>query len=156
MHRTIVRALLAGALCTLSTAAFADRLTWSPAIDPVRSAALQARLTGVGSEVSPSATMRIGSNTESGGASYWEAVPPPARWVHSTIYDATRDRLVVFGGQNFLGSTNEVWTFSLSGIPHWQILAPAGIGPGARAFHTATFDTLRDRMIVFGGVELEH
>ena len=59
MHRTLVRALLAGALCTLTTVASADQLTWSPAIDPVRSAALHARLTGVGSEVSPSATMRI-------------------------------------------------------------------------------------------------
>jgi hypothetical protein len=154
MHRTIVSALLASALCTLTTTAFAAPQAWSPAIDPVRAAALQARLTGIGSEVSPSASMRtLGSTVEAGGASYWEAVPPPARWVHSTIYDATRDRLVVFGGQNFLGSTNEVWTFSLSGIPRWQIMSPSGTPPGARAFHTATFDSLRDRMIVFGGID---
>jgi hypothetical protein len=59
----------------------------------------------------------------------------------------------VFGGQNYLGSTNEVWTFELSGIPRWRIVDAAGTPPGARAFHTATFDSLRDRMIVFGGTD---
>jgi hypothetical protein len=154
MHRTFVRALLASALCTIATTAFADHVSWSPGIDPVRAVALQARLSGVGSEVSPSASMQVpGSGLEAGGNSFWETVPPPARWVHSTIYDAPRDRLVVFGGQSFTGSSNEVWTFSLSGIPRWQLMTPSGTWMSPRAFHTATFDSLRDRMIVFGGTE---
>ena len=81
----------------------------------------------------------------------WSALPPPALWVHSTIYDPIRDRLVVFGGQGYDGSTNDVWAFYLSGIPHWTRLQPSGTLPSARAFHSAVYDTASDAMIVFGG-----
>lgn len=81
----------------------------------------------------------------------WSPVPPPALWVHSTIYDPIRDRLVVFGGQGYAGSTNDVWAFHLSGIPHWTQLSPSGPSPSPRSFHTAIYDSLGDRMIVFGG-----
>ncbi len=81
----------------------------------------------------------------------WSPLPPPARWVHSTVYDPVRDRLIVFGGQGYSGSTNEVWALSLSGIPRWTQLLTSGTSPSARAFHCATYDSLLDRMIVFGG-----
>ncbi len=81
----------------------------------------------------------------------WSPLPPPARWVHSTIYDPVRDRLIVFGGQGYSGSTNEVWALSLSGIPRWSMLLTSGTTPSARAFHSAAYDSLLDRMIVFGG-----
>ena len=81
----------------------------------------------------------------------WSPVPPPALWVHSTIYDPIRDRLVVFGGQGYEGSTNDVWAFQLSGIPHWTRLSPSGTPPAPRGFHSAVYDSANDRMIVFGG-----
>ena len=153
MRRAFVFALLVSVIA-FPPVATADQVPWSPSMDPVRAAALQARLTGIGSEVSPNVLMRTPVNApEASPGSFWEAVPPPARWVHSTIYDTPRDRLVVFGGQSYEGTTDEVWTFSLSGIPKWQIVAPSGTLPGPRAFHTANFDSLRDRMIVFGGVD---
>src|SRR2546428_2750684 len=46
---------------------------------------------------------------------------------------------------------NDVWTLALSGKPTWSKLSPSGIKPAARSFHTATYDPMRDRMIVFGG-----
>src|SRR5512140_2472856 len=47
--------------------------------------------------------------------------------------------------------STEVWALTLSGIPHWQQILPSGTGPVGRAFHCAIYDSLRDRMIVFGG-----
>ncbi len=87
----------------------------------------------------------------SGVGTPWSPLPPPARWVHSTIYDPIRDRLIVFGGQGYSGSSNEVWALALSGIPRWTRLLPSGPEPPPRGFHTAIYDSVRDRMIVFGG-----
>jgi len=44
-----------------------------------------------------------------------------------------------------------VWALSLSGTPSWSQLLPAGAPPAARIYHTAIYDPVRDRMLVFGG-----
>ena len=46
---------------------------------------------------------------------------------------------------------NDVWALSLAGSPAWSELAPAGSLPSARQGHTAVYDPVRDRMVVFGG-----
>ena len=76
---------------------------------------------------------------------------PEARYDQSAIYDAASDRMVVFGG--WTGSTyfNDAWALSLSGIPAWTELAAMGTPPSARYGHSAVFDGVRDRMVVFGG-----
>ena len=76
---------------------------------------------------------------------------PPSRYAQSAIYDPARDRMVVFGGIGESGSLNDVWSLSLSGSPAWTQIAPAGHGPTARFSHTAIYDPVRDRMLVFGG-----
>lgn len=81
----------------------------------------------------------------------WAPIPPPARWSHSMFYDPIRDRLVTFGGSGYGGASDEVWGFELTGIPRWVKLLPSGTPPSARAYHTAVYDSLADRMIVFGG-----
>jgi hypothetical protein len=76
--------------------------------------------------------------------------PPSARYGHSAIYDPVGDRMVVFGGYN--GSMiNDVWALSLAGSPTWTRLTPAGTLPSVRYGHTAIYDLVRDRMVVFGG-----
>jgi len=81
----------------------------------------------------------------------WTAVPPPsARYGHTAVYDSVRDRMVVFGGWDG-GPRNDVWVLSLAGSPAWSELAPAGSLPLARYAHTAIYDPVRDRMVVFGG-----
>jgi hypothetical protein len=80
--------------------------------------------------------------------------PPPARRYHSAIYDPLRDRMVIFGGQGEVGSAgdlDDVWSLWLSPTPRWEQMFPTGPGPVPRRSHTAIYDPLRDRMLVFGG-----
>jgi hypothetical protein len=76
--------------------------------------------------------------------------PPGARRAHTAIHDPLRDRMVVFGGFD-LSSHNDVWALALAGTPAWTQLAPSGTPPSARLAHTAIYDPVRDRMVVFGG-----
>jgi hypothetical protein len=77
--------------------------------------------------------------------------PAPARFGHGAILDATRDRMVVFGGLDQLGSRNDSWALSLSDTPTWSQLVPSGSPPGSRGFHSAIYDPVRGRMVTFGG-----
>jgi hypothetical protein len=79
--------------------------------------------------------------------------PPSARYGESAIYDPVRDRIVVFGGYD-VGYRNDVWALSLAGTPAWTQLTPTGTPPSGRSGHTAIYDPLRDRMVVFGGYAL--
>ena len=77
------------------------------------------------------------------------ALPPI--WGHSLVYDSARDRVVVFGGVTPAGRSNEIFVLSLAGPPTWVALATVGTPPSQRNFHTAIYDPVRDRMVVFGG-----
>jgi len=66
------------------------------------------------------------------------------------IYDPVGDRIVVFGGYNDINFMNDTWQLSLSGTPAWTQLSPA-TSPPARYGHSAIYDPLRMRMIIFGG-----
>jgi hypothetical protein len=79
--------------------------------------------------------------------------PPMPRYSHSAIYDPVRDRMVVFGGYGNSSPwyLNDVWALPLAGAPGWTLLAPTGTPPSARAYHTAIYDPVRNRMVLFGG-----
>ena len=82
----------------------------------------------------------------------WTPLPPPAaRSAAAAILDPLRDRLLVFGGEAVDGAKNDVWQLSLSGTPAWSLLDIAGTLPSGRYLHTAIYDPIRDRVIVFGG-----
>src|SRR5262245_5935623 len=74
---------------------------------------------------------------------------PFGRQSQSAIYDPVRDRMIVFGGLG-VNFWNDVWAFSLA-THTWTQLMPSGLPPAARQGHTAIYDPIRDRMIVFGG-----
>jgi hypothetical protein len=63
--------------------------------------------------------------------------------------------MVVFGGYGSSSSgpiyLNDVWELSLAGSPAWTQITPAGTPPITRRQHTAIYDPIRDRMVVFGG-----
>jgi hypothetical protein len=77
----------------------------------------------------------------------------PPRWGHSAVYDPSRRRIVVFGGNFWNGSTtmDDTWALDLDPAPHWSQLFPAGTPPAPRMGHAAVYDPVRDRMIVHGG-----
>lgn len=88
----------------------------------------------------------------------WEALAaaggPAARFGHSAILDGPRDRMIVFGGTG-AQSFGDVWALALGAPAEWTQLAPAGPPPSARFGHSAIYDPVRQRMIVFGGFDAE-
>jgi hypothetical protein len=79
---------------------------------------------------------------------------PSKRLGHSAVYDPVRDRMLVFGGLDTTAAVlGDVWALSMSSPPAWSALQPSGGPPLPRRYHTAIYDPLRDRMIVFGGTD---
>src|SRR5207248_10477291 len=80
-------------------------------------------------------------------------IPPAAGPGHSAIYDPVRSRMVVFGGYSYSGSEplNDTWVLSLAGNPSWGQLTPGATPPSGRSQHSAVYDSMHDRMVVFGG-----
>jgi Kelch motif/Galactose oxidase, central domain len=76
---------------------------------------------------------------------------PSGRFLHSAIYDAHSDRMIVFGGTDRAKSLNDVWALDLGGRLRWQRLVPAGIAPAARIGAYALYDARRSRMLIVGG-----
>ena len=78
---------------------------------------------------------------------------PPTRWGGTAVYDANSDRFVIFGGRNAAGTVNynDVWSLSLGATPTWTQLAPTGTAPGGRWGGATVYDSVNDRMIIWGG-----
>ena len=85
----------------------------------------------------------------------WTSLPtgPSARLDHAAIYDPVGQRMILFGGLTATGATNDVWELTLpsSGSPAWTQLTPSGTPPSARSGHSAIYDPIGKRVIVFGG-----
>jgi hypothetical protein len=75
---------------------------------------------------------------------------PPGRERHSAIYDAVRDRMIIFGGDSSGVERNDAWALSL-GTYSWSRLTPSGPLPPGRSDHVAIYDPAHDRMLVFAG-----
>ena len=105
-------------------------------------------------QTAPSPRHVVGSSQRifaaAGGDGEWNGILPSGLFGHTAIYDPVRNRMVVFGGFD-VGHRNEVWILSLSGSPAWSALEPSGSPPPGRYGHTAIYDSLRDRIVVFGG-----
>ena len=93
-----------------------------------------------------------------GGVLAWSQLPvtgpqPGGLTNHSAVYDRAHDRMVIFGGTcQYCPPQNEVITLSLSSDPAiWSYLSPAGPTPSGRDLHSAIYDPLDDRMVVYGG-----
>ena len=86
--------------------------------------------------------------------------PPSRRADYSAIYDTRRNQIVLFGGygRGFgnVGFLNDVWILSLGENPKWIELTPQGELPKERAYTTAIYDPVRDRMVLHGGWETKN
>lgn len=74
---------------------------------------------------------------------------PMARFGATLAWDGARDRLLLFGGNNFIDYFNDTWQLSLSSGEWQQIFPP--VLPSQRAFLSGFVDEALERWIVFGG-----
>ncbi len=79
---------------------------------------------------------------------------PTPRDGHTSVYDPVRDRMIVFGGDDGEGVDyeNTVNALPLDGSEAWSQLTTTGTAPLGRTDHTMVYDSIRDRVVVFGGV----
>ena len=81
---------------------------------------------------------------------------PSFRSGHSAVYDAANQRMVTLGGtiatSPSVSLTNELWGLRLDATTSWSIL-DTGTGPAARYGHSAVYDSVFNRMIIFGGFD---
>jgi Galactose oxidase, central domain/Kelch motif len=77
-----------------------------------------------------------------------DASPLRGRWGHVAVVDESRDRMLVFGGEDNGTKLADLWALDLATLTWTQIDAP---GPGPRTDLAAVIDPLRDRLILIGG-----
>lgn len=83
-------------------------------------------------------------------------VSPNGGWGMSSVFDARRDRMLIFGGSTgdgYYGASNQVWELSLRDRPKWRPITATDTPPSPRRSTAAVFDPLRDRMVVYGGFD---
>ncbi len=78
--------------------------------------------------------------------------PSPRLWAGG-VYDATNQRMIVFGGGDNSGTiSNDTWALDLTaGQERWEELHPSGQAPPPRFTHVTVYDAVNRRMIVFSG-----
>jgi len=84
----------------------------------------------------------------------WRELRVPRRTMHSMVWDSRRQRALMFGGNGNEDAENPlpgVWQLVTGADPHWEPFAVAGDAPPPRSGMCAVYDSLRDRVLVFGG-----
>jgi hypothetical protein len=80
------------------------------------------------------------------------ASAPSARYQSMMAFDRSRGRVVLFGGR--LSSTslasNDMWEWDGT---NWSQLSPSGSQPPPRFLGTMAYDSMRRRLVLFGGVQ---
>jgi len=80
---------------------------------------------------------------------------PSLRQGHSAVYDSLNKRMIVFGGGNDSSNPlipSDMWALNLGTLPNWLLMTPFGPpAPGGLFNHSAIYDSLYNRMVIFGG-----
>lgn len=81
---------------------------------------------------------------------------PTARENASAIYDSTNHVLTLFAGDAGGSGLSDVWSLSNAngegGTPTWTHITPTGTAPSARTGQVSVYDSVNNRMIMYGGV----
>ncbi len=76
--------------------------------------------------------------------------PPSARHEHAMAYDAARRRIVLFGGEAGPTRMNDTYEYNPE-TKVWSSISVAHVPP-VRARHSMVYDSLRKRIVMYGGV----
>ncbi len=79
----------------------------------------------------------------------------PRRQGQSMIVDTLTDRVIVFGGREVAGFSNDVFVLEPEGDRRWHRVLVPGDGPTPRAGHVAVLDGASRRMLVYGGADID-
>lgn len=66
------------------------------------------------------------------------------------VFDRAGRRIVVYGGTDGKAVFGDLWEFDLE-QNRWMALAAGGGDPGSLAYHSAVYDPVAKRMVLFGG-----
>ena len=81
--------------------------------------------------------------------SMWTRIPTIARFTHAMAYDASRQRVVMFGGKGSSSSPlSDTWEWDGK---VWTQIKPT-TSPTGRLGHAMTYDASRQRVVLFGGM----
>lgn len=84
----------------------------------------------------------------------WRVLAPAGavlpRYGSASIYNPHGDRLVIFGGFSNIGQSDETFSFDLIART-WIRLIPFTFTPRPRSMHSAAYDPVNNRMIIYGG-----
>lgn len=82
--------------------------------------------------------------------------PPSVRNAMTAIFDAPRNRVLVFGGFNGPSQTflDDLWELDLSGTPTWREIEIPGRTPDPRRHYAAIHEPEDDRLVIHGGYDL--
>jgi hypothetical protein len=92
--------------------------------------------------------------TQSVTTQSWTLHGPPGRSSHSAVYDPSSQQMIIFGGESTTGADlNDVWLGQTASNQDDSFTgeAPSGTAPEARHGHVATYDSMHNRMMIFGG-----
>ncbi|MGA1986618.1 MAG: kelch repeat-containing protein [Candidatus Sulfotelmatobacter sp.] len=96
-----------------------------------------------------------------GGTPTWKQLSPSGtgpggRENMSSIYDSVNNILTIYAGDTGGQGLTDVWTLSNAngqgGTPVWTLLTPTGTAPEGRTGQSTVYDSVNNRMIMFGGI----
>jgi cysteine-rich repeat protein len=76
-----------------------------------------------------------------------DGTSPPQRYRHTMVYDAARNRVVLFGGSGPTGLLNDTWEWDGAS---WTERTPIS-SPTRRYGHAMAYDASRRKVVLFGG-----
>jgi len=75
---------------------------------------------------------------------------PNPRYGSASVFDPVRRRLVMFAGFTDAGRFQDTQAYDIASNT-WIDMTPPGVKPVPRCLHTASYDPLLDRMLVYAG-----
>ena len=126
------------------------------AYDPVRDQLLV--FAGYGAPDTSELFSDLWTSRSRGGTPAWTAhappgPKPPARVLANLVYEPPHDRFILLFGSTRRSTFYDVWELRFKPEAVWRQMTPAGPVP-FRSAAMAAFDPARDRILLFGGVNM--